>query len=62
MFLIAPGKTRQEQGLEQILGREGSKQNLLLLVKYSFKERKKKIFSRDMLVTWPHPAIKETGR
>ena len=64
MFLIVPNKTRQEQvvgadadkGWKQIEFTSLSEKEKLLL----FNE--KKIFSRDMPVMWPFPAIEETRR
>lgn len=51
MFLIAPGKTRQEQVVQQIVGADagkGKKQTEFT----SFIKEKKKIFPRDISVTW----------
>lgn len=52
MFLIAPGKTRQEQVLEQIVGADAGKGKKQTEFTSFIKEKKKKIFPRDISVTW----------
>lgn len=58
MFLIAPGETRQEQVIGAYADK-GEKQTV-----FTFFIKEKKVYLRDMPVTWPHPAIntKETGK
>lgn len=56
MFLIAPGKTRQEQIVGVDAGKGGKQTVFTSFIK------EKKVYLRGMPVTWPHPAGKETGK
>ena len=56
MFLIAPGKARQEQVVGADAGKGGKQTEFTNFIK------EKKIFLRDISVTQPHPATKETGK